>query len=265
MALMIYNSGAISSSRDTIEELFNDMWRADHPAGGVDDPSIIMDTPKARLVKLGSALQQKGNPLIKNLISKVLKSEGNCRESFDYDAMGTPFFKTNVDVQKMNDKYLLGIYASYVGNKPEKELAEKIKMDRSLVWVQSSYELSKLTDGWIGLNLHKALNSDMITDQQIADMSNMMVSEYMLSRQWPTINVLGTEVELGIGFGDENNPYIDKIILDNGNLFAKPKDKPFFSFSMKLPGNKFAVTPEQKSGLIRAKYHLNDIFMKNML
>ena len=64
-----------------------------------------------------------------------IKQTGHFHASYDYDAMGTSFFKTSIDISlidKKDDVYLLKINAAYVGNEPEKELAKSLGYDQAL-------------------------------------------------------------------------------------------------------------------------------------
>ncbi len=67
---------------------------------------------------------------------QVLKSHSQWHGSWDYDAMGTNFFKTSVDIElrdKKEEIYVLSINAVYVGDEPEKGLADHLGVPRTLL------------------------------------------------------------------------------------------------------------------------------------
>lgn len=74
----------------------------------------------------------------------TLKGRDSFHRSFDYDAMGTSFFKTNVDVLMLDRKeqiYLLRLSAAYVGDEVEIGLAEALGIPRGLQWVRVTAEV----------------------------------------------------------------------------------------------------------------------------
>ena len=82
-----------------------------------------------------------------------LKSEGRFHRSFDYDAMGTNFFKTTVNSRQVDGEYILEITAAFVGNKPEENLAEKLGKERALIASSAIGKLSVVDDWWFNINL----------------------------------------------------------------------------------------------------------------
>lgn len=65
-----------------------------------------------------------------------IKKYGHWRHSYDYDGQGN-FLKTNVEIRlwdKKEDIYVLELYAAYVGDEPEKGLAELLGVSRTLLW-----------------------------------------------------------------------------------------------------------------------------------
>jgi len=86
-------------------------------------------TPQARLK----------NDFVEELLTEAMmgiKSGGLWEHHYDYDGGGV-FIKTTVRIQLLDQKrdlYNLELYAAYVGDEPEKGLAEQIGIPRNLLW-----------------------------------------------------------------------------------------------------------------------------------
>src|SRR3989344_2120907 len=82
------------------------------------------------LFLLGGAMVGGRSKLVDNLLKEAeaaLKTQMKFGKHYDYDGMGTSFFKTSVDIEVLDreqDMYGIGIHAAYVGDKPEQGLAE---------------------------------------------------------------------------------------------------------------------------------------------
>jgi hypothetical protein len=85
-----------------------------------------------------AAAQTNQSTLLMKLLSEAeaaLTTRGSFYKSYDYDAMGTPFFKANVSIERIDpsvDMYSVGLYAAYVGDEPEIGLAERLTVPRVL-------------------------------------------------------------------------------------------------------------------------------------
>lgn len=78
-----------------------------------------------------------------------LKTRTNFHKSYDYDGMGTAFFKTSIDIEVLDreqDMYGIGIHAAYVGDEPEQGLAEHFGITRMLLWCSVEVETEPLSD-----------------------------------------------------------------------------------------------------------------------
>jgi hypothetical protein len=65
---------------------------------------------------------------------QALKQRNKFSVSYDYDGMGTPFFKTSVDITKLDeDMFTIGFWAAYVGDQPEEGLAQHLNIPRTLL------------------------------------------------------------------------------------------------------------------------------------
>ena len=64
-----------------------------------------------------------------------LRNNATFSKSYDYNGMGTAFFKTGVEIRVLDRKqkmYLLEIWAAYVGDEPEAGLAEHLGIPRTI-------------------------------------------------------------------------------------------------------------------------------------
>lgn len=84
---------------------------------------------------MGALMQQRDN-FVESILSEAHASigkKGRWEKRYDYDALGTPFFKTTIKINKVGkDKFILGICAASVGDRPEIELAKAIQAPRVL-------------------------------------------------------------------------------------------------------------------------------------
>ncbi|OGG03198.1 hypothetical protein A2W14_07245 [Candidatus Gottesmanbacteria bacterium RBG_16_37_8] len=72
--------------------------------------------------------------------SKQIETRGKWERHYDYDGQGV-FHKTTVEIDKIpdeNDRYLLKLYAAYVGGKVEDGLAEYLGIEQGLQFKQVS-------------------------------------------------------------------------------------------------------------------------------
>lgn len=106
----------------------------------------------------------------------VLKTTGRFNKDFDYDAMGTRFFKTSVNGRRVQDKYVLELNAAYVGREPEKELAKTIGKPMALASSSVKAYLSIVDDWWFNANLEQLLEGLPITKEQIKDLPRYIAS-----------------------------------------------------------------------------------------
>src|SRR3989338_6698899 len=133
-AIVVYNGGSVPGARATQNNL-TDAISEQH--GGLG----------AGLILLAGARNSEGftERLVEEAVSS-LKSCGRFHRSFDYDAMGTNFFKTTIEGHKTGDKYILELCA-------EGELAEKLQKPMALVSSSARGRLSVVDDWWFNLNL----------------------------------------------------------------------------------------------------------------
>lgn len=128
-ALNIFANGGTRGSRDT-ERVTVDAIDKNH--GGLASGFFL----------LGSQQIAGSNKIVDRFLAEAKERFGNLtqnefQKSYDYDGMGSSFFKTTVSVAKIDMRpeheiYGIGLYAAYVGDKPEIGLAEALQVKRML-------------------------------------------------------------------------------------------------------------------------------------
>lgn len=129
---------------------------------------------------LGGAMVGGCSKLVDNLLKEAeegLKTRTKFSKSYDYDGMGTSFFKTNVDIEVLNreqDMYSIGIYAAYVGDEPEKGLADHFGIPRTLLSCSVKVETKPLSGDRFEFDfepvlrkLDAVLDTNKITGEQV--------------------------------------------------------------------------------------------------
>lgn len=89
----------------------------------------------------------------------TLKSRDRWSRSYDYDGQGV-FFKTSVEIGFLNreeEMYYLSIYAAYVGDKPEKGLAEALGIPRALTGTSVVVEVEPINKITFAFDFDKIL------------------------------------------------------------------------------------------------------------
>jgi hypothetical protein len=114
----------------------------------------------AGLVLLAGDTMLKGRDFVGTMMAEAkgnLATKGEYRRSYDYDAMGSNFLKTSVNIRRVEDKFVLNIGAAYVGNKSEAELAVLLGRPIALSSVNIDISMSVVDDWWYNLSLPKVL------------------------------------------------------------------------------------------------------------
>ena len=146
-AFRIYDGGCVESSKSTEDTLLENIKR-DHGVLGVG------------VALMGIEMGGKG--FIDKLVDHAtdsLKKTGGFHKHFDYDALGTRFFKTSVGVDKVDGKYILELCAAYVGQEPEENLAKFIDKPRALLRADANAVMSIVDDWWFNINLEDAVRN----------------------------------------------------------------------------------------------------------
>src|SRR3989344_310884 len=120
---------------------------------------------------LGGAMVGGRSKLVDNLLKEAkesLKTRTKFSKDYDYDGMGTPFFKTSVYIEVLDreqDMYGIGLNAAYVGNKPEQELAEHFGIPRTLQSCSVEVEAKALSGNRFEFDFEPVLRKlDMVLD-----------------------------------------------------------------------------------------------------
>lgn len=125
-ALNLYAQGETKASLATRLRLVEDMDAA-YGSGALDlmaEMKKIQGPPDLFVTRLLTEARQR------------LNERDSWHGSYEYEAMGTPFFKASIDIElldRSHEVYGLGISAAYVGDKPEEELAALLNIPRTLV------------------------------------------------------------------------------------------------------------------------------------
>lgn len=126
-ALNTFASGSTKGSRETERKQLHDVGES---SGGFAIAFYAVHAPH---------MQGADNKFVEILLVEAkagVNSRGKWQRIYDYDGMGV-FFKTSVEIEmldKEKDLYNLQLYAAYVGDEPEKGLAETLGIPRNLIW-----------------------------------------------------------------------------------------------------------------------------------
>lgn len=124
-ALLLYMEGGTRGSRATESRLMQD---------STGDRGVVAVT-MGQMLKNGN----RQNKFLADLFERIdtdMAATGRFYRSYDYDGSGTPFFKTTVQVVKVQHEgqeiHTLSLNAAYVGDQPTAGLAEAIHASRAL-------------------------------------------------------------------------------------------------------------------------------------
>lgn len=127
-ALRTFQTGKTRSARVTQRNLKDNIAR-DYSEAGLE------------LIYAASDRMNAGRDMVDEMLHDAevaVKGErGRWSRDFDYDAMGTCFFKSTVDITRVpneEDVYLLGLNAAYVGREVEDGLAKTLGIEQGLQW-----------------------------------------------------------------------------------------------------------------------------------
>jgi hypothetical protein len=273
-ALIVYNDGSVKGARATQNNLMDATGNKGDGLG-----AILLSLAGAR--NAGGFIER----LTQGALSE-LQSSGRFHRSFDYDAMGTNFFKTTVTGTKVGDKYVLELMAAYVGSKPENELAETLGRQMALVSSIAKGRLSVVDGWWFYVDLEDVLAGLPISKKQLKGLPEYIVSGgYSGGRQEITFNHEGWTFSLDIGLdadkylrpegGKSGSDYMEarnnKIVggawttwAENKNDKIAPKVvQPAVVISVSLPWEGYlrpiAVTEDQMKAVQSARNYLADL------
>jgi len=243
-----YDSGTIRSSRATEDKLIEDIG-ASHGALGVG------------LLALGMKSIEGGRAsLVDRLIVDVdtaIKSGRAFSKHYDYDGMGSAFFKTSVKVEPAGDKLILEINAAYVGDKPEAELATAAGKERALTSVGARLPLTQLDTNFIGIDLGAALSGSEFDGEFIAKQAAGEVDGY--AEEKPTFKGKYGSYAISVGIGQNDNYHPDVFRAKGTGLYMNlepDKGEPFLAISVSMTGRDSAISKEQKAEMAEIRDRL---------
>lgn len=257
-ALDVYNSGMLPSARATQDNLME---------------SIVPNRDQMSGLMLLMMGHENSDRFMDKFLSRLIvgvSDSGYYKESFDYDAHGTNFFKTTVEAKKVQDKYLLNLHAAYVGSKPQHDLAAKLGKKEALIRADSSAVLSIVDEWWFNIdvaNLLKPLdfippkNKKAIIDYYLNDDASRDGCVFPLehNKTWYDVDVY-FKIDSWLRPKDKDghytdNPYFearDNCVVggawatyneeDTGLCEPRPLN-PSLVVSVSLPGDEFDKTP----------------------
>lgn len=132
-ALNTFAAGRSRKSRATQDDLTENIGR-DHGVIGI----FLLASAGVDRNRFVQEMLQGAKP-------SVTQGSGRWSRHYDYDAMGTSFFKTSVDLTKLpntDEGYLLGLNAAYVGKEVEDGLAETLGVEQGLQWKSVDVKLA---------------------------------------------------------------------------------------------------------------------------
>ncbi len=272
-ALAIYNGGLVEGARATQNNLMDAVGNSGSGMG-------------AGLLLMGGMINADDftERLIQEALSE-LQSNGRFYRDFDYDAIGTNFFKTTVNGKLVDGKYVLELNAAYVGSKPENKLAETLRKPMALVRSSANGKLSVVDNFWFNVNLEDVLQGLPIGKKHLKGLSKYIASGgYSGDRPEIEFKHNGQKFSLDIGLnadrylrpegGERGSEYMqargNAIVggawttwAENGNDKCDPRIvQPSVVLSVSLPGERYskpvAVTEDQMKVVQAARNYLAD-------
>lgn len=268
-ALIVYNGGSVEKGRATQKNLMDSLG---DQGGGMG----------AAFLLLGGALNADGfNERLKQEVLSELRSRGSFHRDFEYDAMGTNLFKTNVDGERIKNKYVLELCAAYVGSEPETNLARTLNKPMALVSAQAKARLSIVDYWWFNANLEDILEGLPISKKHLKRLPEYIASRGFLEMSEMTFKHNGQKFSIGIDLdsdkylcpedGERGSNYMQargKNIVggawthfsESGEEKILPKAvQPAVTISVSLPGRyskSLAVTSNQMEAVQSARDYL---------
>lgn len=265
-ALKVYESGSIRASKATEDQFYQDTWASDNPRAGVDDPRIFRGTFKASFVQQAlDVINQGRGSLADRIIAEAHSSGGKYNNHFDYDAMGTAFFKTSVEIEQIDGKHVLGILAAYVGDKPEIELAHALGKPRGLVKAGARHQLAEIINGWVGVDINQVFGEGTFTPEQLSVLTRISTGEINRDNRFP-IKLNGMQVNFGFGVGEEGNYQAEPIRARGNRIFLRTEGngKPYFAWGLSQEEEGKIVLPEEKEKIREIQNNLSCLVQTNL-
>jgi hypothetical protein len=201
-ALRIYNGegGSIEESMATNMDLVENIQKQSGSFG-------------VGLLALAGAERNRGKDFVGTMVQAIkcsLAEDGRYHVSYDYDAMGSNFFKTSVEVWLIDGKFLLRINAAYVGKEPETALAEKLGKPRGLQNTVINIPMSVVDGWWFNIDL-----KDILTPLiQMSDVDAVIWAKNVIDGGSISLGTPGENpsilINVSLNFSQYFNRYIPK-------------------------------------------------------
>lgn len=262
-ALIVYDGGSVQGSRATQNNL---MDAVGNTGGGMG----------AALLSMAGARNSGPDPLGFTFADKLaqqavasLQKDGRFHRSFDYDAMGTNFFKTTVTGQKVGGKCVLELCAAYVGTEPEGKLAETLGKPMALINSNANGRLSIVDDWWFNLNLEDAVKELPLPKEDLRNVDQW--AQYLASGGYggksPEFEFKYKKKGFALTIGLDADRYLRPEGGEQGSNYMQARGKsivggswttwaenrqdkcnprivqPSITFSVSLPGEKYSKLP----------------------
>jgi len=187
-ALRVYNGDVVPESKATADEQFRAMAQ-DHGPLGAGLFTLVSDKIRGERDFVGNILSE---------AKSALQERGKYYREFDYDGMGSNFFKTCVEVERTGSIYVLNIIASSVGRKPEEKLAEQLGKPRALIHSDANIKMSIVDDWWFNIDLETLLKNVPISKKDVRKLADSIGEGRWEDKPELTFKYDGEKFQLGV-------------------------------------------------------------------
>ena len=166
-ALLTYSGGLVLHSKGAaLDGALKDMRQdlGDAVAKFIDDAAR-------------EGMREQNSRLVYEIIADITASGGNYYKNLEFEAIWTPFFRTTVQVNEVNGKYVLGMVRSYVGSQPENELSEILGKPLAMTHSIGSLVFEIVDDWWFNIDLAKAIGGLPFPRDKVAAYVEYMATE----------------------------------------------------------------------------------------
>jgi hypothetical protein len=205
-ALKTFANGHTAGARDTEGHQLNAMSQSQGALG-------------LGLYLLGAAhLQGEESTFVTDMLEKAksyVKQHGRWSRNYDYDGVGV-FFKTSVDITLLNeqdDLYMLEINAAYVGDKPERGLAQYLGVPLTLRYSSVIVQVESLDGEHFLFDFEQIIQAMKTVVTKVNDGSGTFIADYFISdceysRPEPLAIYHDQDIEITINTGRVENRFL---------------------------------------------------------
>ncbi len=145
-ALRKFETGTLAGSEKPTEKLFDETVK-EHGIMGLAVAMLGADANARNKPSLTSMIMEK---------ARKAENDGSPRlfdGGFEYEALGTSFFKTSINITKCDEKYVLGINQAYVGNEVEAEVSTSMDTHAALYSAIVYVTYTNVDSLWFNIDL----------------------------------------------------------------------------------------------------------------